>query len=70
MELNLFFKSREEYERAKDFFENESAFYANEMNDELRCLTFNEEISIDAIEKAITDELTENNFNGYWFEAA
>jgi hypothetical protein len=70
MELNLFFNSRAEYERAKNFFENKSDFYANEMNDEFRCLTFNEESNLDALEMAITDELNENNFNGYWFEAA
>jgi hypothetical protein len=70
MKLNLFFLHRGEYEKAKNFFENESDFYANEMCDELCCMVFNEDGDLDALEMALTDELSENNFGGFWFETA
>lgn len=65
--LVLFFHERSEYERAKDFFENESEFYANEMNDEFKSMTFHENNDIDSLELAMTDELTNNDFDGFWF---
>jgi hypothetical protein len=33
-------------------------------------MVFNEDGDLDALEMALTDELSENNFGGFWFEAA
>lgn len=66
--LLLFFNNRAEYERAKDFFDNESDFAPFDQNNEFRCLTFEEDVNIDALEAGITDELEANGFDGYHFE--
>ena len=65
--LVLFFRNKSEYERAKDFFENVSDFYAHEMNDEFKSLTFAEDGDLDTLETCITQELEDNGFVGYWF---
>lgn len=69
--LFLFFRDRAEYNRACDFFDcNMSDFTPCENRREFKCFVFDEECSINALEAALSDELTENDFEGFWFEAA
>lgn len=66
--LLLIFKTKAEYERAKDFFDNESDYAPFDQNDEFRSLTFEEGCNIDALEAGISEELEANGFEGYHFE--
>ena len=67
--LLLFFNDRSEYQQAKSFFEAESEFTASKHNDEFKCITFEEVGNIDALEMALTGELTENGFQDFYFDA-
>lgn len=68
-ELVLLFNNAKEYERAQVFFESSSAFLANEYNDAMRAIIFNEETgNVNALERAISEELADNGFDGFWFE--
>lgn len=67
-QLLLIFHSRAEYERAIEFFDNQSDFFPYDKNDEFRSFTFEEGGNIDALEQGISDELAENGFEDYYFE--
>ncbi len=65
--LFLHFNSRVEYYRAVKHFNERSDFFAEDYNDELMQITFEEQNSVDALEEAITDELEDWGFACYWF---
>jgi hypothetical protein len=46
-----------------------SDFYPDEVRGEFKCFIFEEGCNINALEAALNDELTENDFEGFWFEA-
>ena len=67
--LYLYFNSREEYNRADDFFKYESDFQSMTSNDAFKCYIFEEEGNIDGLEMMLTDELAENDFYDFYFAA-
>lgn len=66
--LLLYFHNRQEYNRAKDFFaSNMSEFAPDDCRDNFSCLIFHEDVNIDALELALCDELTNNDFETFYF---
>ncbi|MCK9415543.1 hypothetical protein M0Q97_02660 [Candidatus Dojkabacteria bacterium] len=72
-EINLIvkFKDKDEYFKAIEFFQNNSEFFAEEFNDEFRSISFSclDQDDADVTEKAIQDELDENDFSNFYFES-
>lgn len=66
--LILIFNERNEFNRAKQWFSTESAFYYDHSNEGGMALYFPEE-DLDALELAINEELAEEEFAGYHFES-
>ena len=70
MRLLLFFHNRQEYLRAQNFFaSNMSEFAPYDSRDSYNCLIFDEDNDIDALELALCDELTNNDFETFYFLA-
>lgn len=66
--LVLHFTSREDFARAKKWFDEFSAFGYFRSNNEFRCLYFEDE-NIDALEAELRDELAEWDFDNFYFTA-
>ena len=60
------FNDREEFDRAKEWFDTFSDYTYDRSNSEFRCLYFPEE-NLDALETAICDELTNEGFESFYF---
>ena len=70
-QLNLVFSRRDVFEKAKDFYENESSFYPAQVNDEFRTFVFDiENNEADVTEYYLDQELQETDLDGYYFELA
>lgn len=70
-QLNVVFSRQDVFERAKDFYENESAFYPSDVNDEFRTFVFDiENGEADVTEYYMEQELQETDLDGYYFEIA
>lgn len=72
-EINLIvkFKDEDEFFKAIHFFQNESDFLPNEYNNDFLSISFScsDQDDVDVTEKAIQDELDENNFSNFYFES-
>ena len=70
-QLNVVFSRQDVFEKAKDFYENESAFYPSDVNDEFKTFVFDiENGEADATEFYLDQELQETDLDGYYFEIA
>ena len=70
-QLNVVFSRQDVFQKAKDFYENESAFYPSDVNDEFRTFVFDIENGEDAITEYYLDqELQGTDLDGYYFEIA
>jgi predicted ABC-type ATPase len=70
-QLNIVFSRQDVFEKAKDFYENESAFYPSDVNDEFRTFVFDiENGEADVTEYYIDQELQDTDLDGYYFEIA
>lgn len=67
-QLIVIFKEQEEFESAVNFFTNQSDFFAEDINYEFKSFSFPEE-NLDALEREIENELTENGFSSFHFES-
>ena len=67
MTLTLTFNTRDEYTRAKDFYNDISDFWPERDSDEFRTFFFEEDNNPDQLERDIDQELTEMGFTGYYF---
>ncbi len=68
--LALTFKDENEFERAKEHFENDSDFYPFDINDEFRTFSFQvqDQADADSTEFYLTQELEGNtDLQGYFF---
>ncbi len=68
--LSLTFKDKNEFERAKEHFENDSDFYPFDINDEFRTFSFQvqDQADADSTEFYLTQELEGNtDLQGYFF---
>jgi hypothetical protein len=70
-QLNVVFKSTEDYIRAKEWFNEESDFYPEGEYDEFRTISFEvaDQEDADALEKALDQELTGADIYSYHFES-
>lgn len=70
LKLIVKFKSEDDYERAVEYFENESQFFPESTNDEFRSIYFDciDQYDADATEVEISNELIRNDFSNYYFE--
>ncbi len=64
--LILVFHERSEFERASEWFDTDSCFYSDRKDEQTRSLYF-EDSDIDCLEMALTDELEQQGFEGYYF---
>jgi len=70
-QLNIVFSRQDMFEKAKDFYENESAFYPSDVNDEFRTFVFDiENGEADVTEYYMEQELQDTDLDGYYFEIA
>jgi len=70
-QLNIVFSRQDVFEKAKDFYENESAFYPSDVNDEFRTFVFDiENGEADVTEYYMEQELQDTDLDGYYFEIA
>ena len=70
-QLNVVFSRKDVFEKAKDFYENESAFYPADVNDEFRTFVFDiENGEADVTEYYLNEELQGTELDGYYFEIA
>jgi len=70
-QLNLVFSRQDVFEKAKDFYENESAFYPSDVNNEFKTFVFDiENGEADATEFYLDQELQGTDLDGYYFEIA
>lgn len=70
-QLNVVFSRKDVFEKAKDFYENESAFYPADVNDEFRTFVFDiENGEADVTEYYLNEELEGTELDGYYFEIA
>jgi predicted ABC-type ATPase len=70
-QLNVVFSRQDVFEKAKDFYENESAFYPTDVNDEFRTFVFDiENGEADVTEYYMEQELQDTDLDGYYFEIA
>lgn len=69
--LVLRFKDKENFEKAKIHFEDESGFYPEEINNEFKSFSFIVQDSRDAdsTEYYLNNELLETDLEGYYFES-
>lgn len=71
IDLVLRFKDYSEYEKAINFFDNESSFSPGEYNSEFLSMTFacTDQVDADVTEEEIQNELDENGFSDFYFES-
>ena len=71
IDLVLRFKDYSEYEKAINFFDNESSFSPGEYNSEFLSMTFacTDQVDADVTEEEIKNELDENGFSDFYFES-
>lgn len=71
-DINLIvkFKNEDEYFKAIEFFKNDSTFFPNDYNGEFLSISFScsDQDDADETEKAIQDELDQNDFSNFYFE--
>jgi hypothetical protein len=70
-QLDVVFKSTEDYTRAKEWFTEDSDFYPEEESDEFRMISFGvaDQEDADALEKALDQELNNAEIYSYHFES-
>ena len=69
--LSLVFKNESDFEKAKIFFDEKSAFNPDDINDEFRTFDFNvdDQQEADNLEKLILKELEDNSMGRCYFES-
>lgn len=65
--LVLVFGDEEQYQKAFNHFDVCSSFFPEDVDDEKLRIIFDEDNNVEALERAIDEELYEYGFRGYWF---